>query len=185
MCPHMYLYTKTYTQIHSHHPPHVHTDKTEIDIHRDTPSHTCIWRQTQIHAHAHTCTLRYTHRYIQPPHAWTRQTRTVIRTHTDTQTCTQIHTPMYTYRRQTHINAHAPCRHALWPAVWGEYAWQVEAPLAMKHGIHSLQAAAFLQRQKMGLLILIVIIISNTISHNSKQDHDAFGVYACFSEFYL
>ena len=56
--------------------------------------------------------------------------------------------------------------------------------LPIQYIFHPLQAVAFLRRQKIGFMILTIIIISNITCSNSKQDPDVFGVCGCFSEFY-
>lgn len=52
--------------------------------------------------------------------------------------------------------------------------------LPTQHRSHLLQAVAFPKRQKIGLMILTIIIISNITCSNSKQDPDVFGVCGFF-----
>lgn len=90
------MYTKTHTQIYSHNPPHIYTDKADTHTQRYTHPHMYMKAGTQIHAHAHKCTLNTE---IHKPPTY------IDETDMDSQTDTFIYT--YTHR-EAHRHTH-PC----------------------------------------------------------------------------
>lgn len=142
---------------------HVHKDG-HTQIHTDTYTHKNktdmdVQVDTYTYAHTHTCVHRYTHTHILLPKGRDRHKST--------------HTPtLHTLPRHTCCGQ--PCG--------GECAWEEEAPLPTQHRFHPLQSVAFPQRQKIGLMLFIIIIISNITCSSSKQDPDVLGVCGRFSE---
>lgn len=183
MSTHVYVHKDTDTQIYLHSPPHIFTDKidTYTEIHPPTQEYEGRYTDPCTCLHMYT---NYRNTKASHIHRWNRHEQSDRHIYIYIYT----HMPKHMYidrRRQTQT---IPCtlgRPGLRQAMWGEYVWEGEAALPIRHRLRPWKTVASQQRLKMGLKILVTIIISNVTSYDSKQDPDALVVYVCFLECYI